>query len=298
MLKYEGEAMCNIIPRVAAIHDLSGFGRCSLTVIIPVLSTMGIQVCPLPTAVLSTHTGGFENFYFNDLTDEMDAYAKHWKELDLQFDCIYTGYLGSIKQVDIVLNIIKLLKSVEKQLIVVDPVMGDDGELYSTFTVDMQHKMRELVHIGNIITPNLTEAAFLLNKPYPTEPLDLKEIKYYLRALSELGPDKVVITSVKTVNGQHCNAGYTKSTDTYFIVPYTPVPASYPGTGDIFASVLTGCLLKHDTLTNAVISASNFAAMASAETYKYRTTVREGVLLETVLPVLTQRIDSKNFEII
>lgn len=290
--------MCNIIPRVAAIHDLSGFGRCSLTVIIPVLSTMGIQVCPLPTAVLSTHTGGFENFYFNDLTNEMEVYANHWKELKLQFDCIYTGYLGSIKQVDIVLHILKLLRTMETQLIVVDPVMGDDGVLYSTFTSDMQHKMRELVQVGDIITPNLTEAAFLLNKPYPKEPLSIDEIKYYLDALSAMGPDKVVITSVKTIAGQYCNAGYAKSTNTYFLVPYTPVPESYPGTGDIFASVLTGCLLKQETLINAVIKASSFAATASAETYKYRTTVREGVLLEKVLPTLIHNIDSKSFQII
>lgn len=273
----------NQIPRIAAIHDLSGFGRCSLTVIIPVLSSMELQVCPIPTAVLSTHTGGFSGFSFRDLTEDLDAYARHWRELSLQFDCIYTGYLGSVKQVDIVKNILKMFRTESRQLIVVDPVMGDDGQLYSTFTTELQHRMQELVAEADIITPNLTEACFLLNKPYPADALYVAQITEYLSALAKLGPDKVIITSVNSVEYGPCNAGYDSSQGECFVVPYSPVPANYPGTGDLFASVLTGCLLQGASLTQAVVKASDFVADASAETYRYRTPERDGVMLEKLL---------------
>lgn len=290
--------MENVIPRAAAIHDLSGFGRCALTVVIPVLSTMGIQVCPIPTAVLSTQTVGFENYYFLDLSSGMEAYARHWQSISLSLDCIYTGYLGSPQQVDKVLNIIDMFGHDKKLLLVIDPVMGDDGSLYSTFTKEMPHKMKDLIRIGSIITPNLTEACLLLDEIYTDEPLPINKIKHYLKALSDIGPDHVVITSVKTIDGVSCNAGYNKLTDTYFLVPYIPIPESYPGTGDIFTSVLTGAILKKDPFITSVIKASGFVGKAAAETYKYKTAIREGVLLEKVLPELYNPFDITNYQII
>ena len=147
--------MKNVIPRVAAIHDMSGFGRCALTVIIPVLSTLGIQVCPMPTAIMSTHTGGFSDISFTDLTDSMDAYMDHWKKIDLKFDGIYSGFLGSADQIEIVSRFIDTFDNGDT-LVVIDPVMGDDGVLYQTYNNEMQNKMRQLVSKAHVITPNMT----------------------------------------------------------------------------------------------------------------------------------------------
>ena len=150
------------IKKVAAIHDLSGFGRASLCSIIPTLSTMGVQVCPVPTAILSTHSGGFANYTFHDLTDTMEAYINHWKELELHFDCIYPGFLGSPQQIHIVSKIIEQFRQPDT-LVVIDPVMGDNGCLYSSIAADMVPQMRQLISQADIIVPNITEAAFLLD---------------------------------------------------------------------------------------------------------------------------------------
>ena len=157
--------MEKIIKKVAAIHDLSGFGRSSLTNIIPILSTMGIQVCPLPTAILSTHTGGFTDFSFIDLTDNMEKMMDHWSKLDLEFDCIYSGFLGSHKQIDIVSRFIDRFGH-KNNLVVIDPVLGDSGELYSTMGCEMVEEMKKLITKADIITPNFTEVCLLLDKEY------------------------------------------------------------------------------------------------------------------------------------
>ena len=151
-------------PRVAAIHDMSGFGRCSLTVAIPVLSAMGLQCCPLPTAFLSTHTGGFEGFSFLDMTDEMPKVAAHWKTLDLDFQCIYSGFLGSERQIRIVSEFIREFRKPDT-VVVVDPVMGDHGQVYQTYTPAMCEGMVHLAEQVDVIVPNLTEAALLLGIP-------------------------------------------------------------------------------------------------------------------------------------
>ena len=158
-------------PRVAAIHDLSGFGRCSLTVAIPVLSAMGVQCCPLPTAVLSTHTGGFEGYTFRDLTEEMAAAAAHWKALDLRFDAVYSGFLGSERQIGLVRQFLRDFRR-PGTLAVVDPVMGDFGRVYETYTPAMCRRMADLTAEADVITPNLTEAALLLGVPYESLPRD------------------------------------------------------------------------------------------------------------------------------
>ena len=290
--------MKNIIPRVAAIHDLSGFGRCSLTVVIPVLSSMGIQVCPIPTAVLSTHSGGFGEFHFRDLTDDMADYASHWKRIGIEFDCVYSGFLGSAKQIDIVSDIFRGFKGSERQLIVVDPVMGDHGRLYKTYTPEMQNRMRMLVEAADIITPNLTEAFFLLEETYSDEPMSMEEAKSFLKRLSEMGPETVVITSIKTQDGLHVNAGYSRSQDTYWRTPYDYIPVQYPGTGDIYTSVLTGSLLHGDNLPEAMDRATRFVSMAVSTTHSYGTPVREGVILEKLLMNLKNKQSDSNYEII
>lgn len=275
--------MKNIIPRVAGIQDLSGFGRCSLTVIIPVLSSMGIQVCPLPTAILSTHSGGFGDFHFIDLTGEMNAFASHWEKLGIPFDAIYTGFLGSSLQIDIVLDLFSRLGKEMKPMLVVDPVMGDNRKLYKTYTPDMQQKMRLLVQNAHIITPNLTEAFFLLDEPYNEKALTTTEMKSLLTRLSDLGPETVVITSVTTTDGYHANIGYDRNHNSFWKVAYDYIPVHYPGTGDIFTSVLLGSLFKDDSLPLAMDRATQFVSMAVRVTYGHRTPEREGVLLEKVL---------------
>ena len=150
------------VKRVAAIHDLSGFGRASLTVVIPILSTMGVQVCPLPTAVLSTHSK-FEDFHFIDLTGEMSDYIRHWKQLGISFDAVYSGFLGSPRQIDIVTDFIDHF-SQQDQLVIVDPVLGDNGALYGPLNKDMVTEMQSLIKQADIITPNITEASLLLGK--------------------------------------------------------------------------------------------------------------------------------------
>jgi len=187
----------NLVPRTAAIHDLSGFGRGSLTAVIPIMSTMGIQVCPIPTAILSTHTSGFENYHFFDFTGEMEKYIAHWKSLDISFDAVYSGFLGSPEQVAIVERFIADFRN-DQQIIVVDPVLGDDGETYDTITGDMVVRMRKLIASADVITPNVTEAALLLNEdPHlSAENFSSGRIKNWLKQLSSFGPEIVIMTSI------------------------------------------------------------------------------------------------------
>ena len=289
--------MKNIVPRVAAIQDISGFGRCSLTVITPILSCMGMQVCPLPTAVLSTHSGGFTNFAFKDLTDHMTAYIDHWKALELSFEYIYTGFLGNEAQIDIVADFCKSFKRTGKECIVVDPVMGDNGKLYKTYNEVMQRKMKELVTHADIITPNLTEMYFLLGKEYGKEILSEEEIKVNLKALAQLGPKVVIITGVKLTDGSKANVAYDRGQDIFWKVPYTEVPTSYPGTGDAFTSVLIGALAQGDSLPMAIDRATRFISLAIKTTYGYCSDNREGIMLEKVLPALFNHEISSDYSI-
>ena len=167
--------MESLVKKVAAIHDLSGYGRASLTTIIPILSNMKVQVCPVPTAILSTHTGGFEGYSFIDLTDYMQEHIAHWKRLDLDFDCIYSGFLGSPKQIEIVADFIDYFGKKSK-FIVVDPVMGDNGKLYSTMDNEMVVGMRNLIKKADIITPNFTEVMYLLGKEYDKN-IDIENVE-------------------------------------------------------------------------------------------------------------------------
>lgn len=180
-------------PRVAAIHDMSGFGRCSLTVAIPVLSAMGVQCCPLPTAFLSTHTGGFTGFTFLDMTEEMPKVAAHWQELALRFHAIYSGFLASERQIGIVSDFIRTFRRSDT-LVVIDPVMGDDGKAYQTYTSALCSGMTHLAELADVITPNLTEAAFLLGRPYDQLPQEEAGLQELVRELGLHGRRSVVLT--------------------------------------------------------------------------------------------------------
>lgn len=274
------------LKRVAAIHDLSGVGRCSLSVIFPTLSVMGIQVCAVPTALLSTHTNGYGDVVLKDMTDYIPEAMAHYISAEIDFDCIYSGFLASEAQVT---HCLEFMDSYKSALRVVDPVMGDNGHRYRTYDDALCRRMGELVAAADIITPNLTEAAILLGTDYPTTPLTVSEAKQILVKLSAKGPKTVVITSVMMADGGVCNVGYDSKNNAFWRVPYERIPKSYPGTGDIFASILTGGLLLGDSLPIAMTRATDFCEYAIKTTFGYGTPVREGVMLEKCLPMLVEQ---------
>jgi len=287
----------NLVPRVAAIHDLSGFGRSSLTVIIPILATMGVQVCPLPTAVLSTHSA-FPDFHFRDLTDDLAPMIDHWKKLSLRFDAIYSGYMGSAKQIDIVRGFIRDFQHSD-QLIMVDPVLGDNGKLYHSFSPEMVEKMKELVCDANVITPNLTEAALLLDEPY-SENLSEAVLKDWVLRLSAFGPQTVIITSAPVTDrrGKTSVVAYNSTDNRYWKVVCDYLPASYPGTGDAFASVITGSLIQGDSLPIAIDRAVQFISIAVRATFGYNYQPSEGILLEKVLSSLNAPVQISSYQLL
>lgn len=288
--------MNNPDPRVAAIHDLSGFGRASLTVIIPILSSMGIQVCPVPTAVLSTHTGGFTDYAFIDLTRYLEDYIDHWKALNIQFDCVYTGFLGSPQQVGIATDFIEYFAG-DDQLVVVDPVMGDDGKTYGPMDEEMVMRMREYIACADVITPNLTEAAFLLDEPYDTS-LAPEKMKDWLVRLADRGPDTVIITSVPKgdVDGTYVLA-YDREDGRFWRVECDYIPTSYPGTGDAFTSAVVGSLLQGDSLPISLDRSVQFITAAIRASYGYGYPEKYGVLLERVLDNLRSPVINASYEL-
>ncbi|SDD05809.1 pyridoxine kinase [Williamwhitmania taraxaci] len=291
------EIMHNPVKRVAAIHDLSGFGRASLTVVTPILSCMGVQVCPLPTAVLSTHSK-FKDYHFVDLTDHLLPIIEHWERLNLQFDGIYSGFLGSFRQIEIVSDFIRRFRT-KQTLVVVDPVMGDDGVLYGPMTPEIVSGMRQMISLADIITPNITEAAFLLGRPMP-ELMTEGEVKRWLLDLAELGPQIVIITSVPDQREKRHTSvyAYNKSDNRFWRVTCTYLPAAYPGTGDAFASVLTGALLQGDSLPMAIDRAVAFASLGVRASFGYGNSSNEGILLERILPSLQMPVQPSSYELI
>jgi pyridoxine kinase len=288
----------NPLPRVAAVHDICAYGRCSLTVAIPILSAMGFEVAPLPTAVLSAHTL-FPDFVLIDMTAELPRIIDHWKKLNLKFEAIYSGFLGSPRQVDIVAGIIRHFAS-KDTLVVVDPVMADDGLLYPTMPPEIVEEMRKLAGLARVITPNLTEAAFLLDRPTP-ESVSGREARQWLKELTGLGPEIAVITSVPLAGhpGAATVIAYDRLDDRYWLTKRPHVPAKYHGTGDIFASVLTGSLLSGDSLPVAVDRSAQFVTTAIKATFGYRRSELEHneVLLEKALGTLALPVKNAFYEL-
>jgi len=270
---------------VLAVHDLSGVGRCSLSVILPALSAMQVQVCPLPTAVLSTHTGGFGEVAFADLTDFLSQAFTHYDTLGMKFDCIYSGFFGSEEQMQLCLSYIR---EHPDTLAFVDPVMGDHGKRYRTYTPGMVARMQELVGAAHLITPNTTEAALLLGRDFQAS-YNRTEVKSILARLAEKGPQQVVITGVPLTSGEIANFGYDRNGDSFWQVTCDYVPVSYPGTGDLFAAILTGGLMTGDSLPIAIERATRFLELAINITYSYGTDTRHGVMFESALPWLSKR---------
>lgn len=268
--------------KIIAIHDLSGIGRCSLTVAIPILSALKVQCCPLPTAILSSQTG-YPEYTFLELTNEMKKQSKVWKNLKVNFDCIYSGFLGSENQVEIVS---KFIKEHKDAFIVVDPVMGDDGVMYPIFSEKMRVKIKNLVNLANLTTPNLTEACFLTNRDYTKKDYTKSELIQIAKDLSELGPSKVVITGI-IYNDFILNLSYDKDLDEHFFNSIEYNNLSYSGTGDIFTSIICGMLNNGYDLKFAVLTASNFIYKSIKYTSKFNTDRNDGVMFEMFLNDLT-----------
>ena len=273
-------------PRVAAIHDMSGFGRCSLTVAIPILSAMGVQCCPLPTAFLSTHTGGFEGFTFLDMTDEMPRIAAHWARLGLEFQAIYSGFLGSERQIGIVADFIRRFRR-QDTVVVIDPVMGDHGRVYQTYTPAMCAGTARLAELADVITPNLTEAALLLDRPYDALPEDEAGLLEITRQLSGDGRRSVVLTGASAGPDLTGAACFDAATGRTWMIQTRRVPREFHGTGDVFASVLTGALVGGAPLLAAVERAVEFVRLCGERTAAQDLPMREGVDFEPLLGWLT-----------
>ena len=269
------------VPRVACINDLSGFGRCSLTTALPVLSVMGVQACPAPTAVLSKHTG-FPQYTFTDLTDTLPAYFESWSDLD--FDWIYSGFLGSLGQIGIVKRFFRSQKEKNPSCrVLLDPVMGDDGRRYSTYTEALCDAMRELVSEADVITPNITEACLLTGTEYRGECLTAQEAERLAEKLMTLGCGATVITGIVQEN-RIGNLTYQNGNAVFSAVHRTE--CLFSGTGDLFASVLCGALANGAELTEAVSAAGAFLSEVTQATLRENTPAAEGVLLEPLLRCL------------
>ncbi|MBQ2668992.1 MAG: pyridoxamine kinase [Clostridia bacterium] len=280
--------------RVAAIHDLSGAGKCALTIVLPVMSALGCEVSVLPTALLSTHTGGFTNPVVRDLTADLLPMAEHWKKEGACFEAVYSGFLGSADQIDIVREIFAMNREMNPAVkILVDPVMGDHGKLYKTYTKEMADGMARLCAGADIIVPNMTEAYHLLGETYKAGPYDKAEIERMLRALSDLGPETVVLTGVWFDEAKIGAACYDRQTDRADFVLHPRVPGAYHGTGDLFASILLGGLMQGLSLQDACGCAVRGVAECIRHTVESgRTDTRWGVRFEDCLFFLMKDVFS------
>ncbi len=266
------------IPRVACINDLSGYGRCSLTTAISVLSAAGVQACPVPTAVLSKHTG-FDSYYFKDLTDSLEPYMNDWKQLE--FDGIYSGFLGSAEQIEAVEGFIDFHKKKNSRTsVIIDPVMGDAGRLYATYTPQMQKEMKRLVKSADILTPNITEACFLTDTLYLGEEIYPQKATELVKRLSEKTQAKIVLTGIVK---QDKILNMTYSDGDIQLSEVLREKNIYSGTGDIFSSVVCAFILKGKPLHKAVDIAGRFISEAIEKTAVSNTPLTEGVVFEPVL---------------
>ena len=274
--------------RIVSIQDVSCLGKCSLTVALPIISAMGVECSIVPTAVLSTHTM-FSGFTCKDLTDQIEPIAAHWKESGLGFDAVYTGYLASAEQIDYVCAFFDAFRR-EGSLIVVDPVMADNGKLYPAFGPDFPAQMARVCAKADLILPNLTEASLLTGLPYRTEH-DEVYIKEMLQALAALGPRYVALTGVSFEPDKLGVMYYDKVTGQYGSYFTQRLPASFHGTGDIFASTCVGGLTRGLPLGDALALAADYTVESIRLTLESPDANWYGVEFERAIPYLVQRMN-------
>ena len=286
----------DFVPRLAMINDIAGFGRCSTTVSLPVISVMKVQVCPVPTSVLSNHLG-FPLCHFDDYTSHMRDYIKVWNELGLTFDGLYCGFLGNEEQINIVREFVEMFRP---PLFLLDPVMGDHGRAYSSITETHVQKMKDLLPRADIITPNITEACLLTGTPWKDGEWTMQELSGLCERLADICQQESV-TSGEASTGTTANGASIVITgirqgdslvnflwdDGVYTTVSTPIAgASRPGTGDIFASILAADAVRGETLLSSVQKAANFVGLCIAGSEKAGTPVQEGVVFEKYLAAL------------
>ncbi len=275
--------------RIISIQDVSCLGKCSLTVALPIISAMGVETTIIPTAVLSTHTM-FQGFTFRDLTDDMDPIKDHWKKEGFKFDAIYTGYLGSERQINIVADYFDTFKS-EGTVIVMDPAMADNGKLYPGFDNNFAKNMASLCAKADIILPNISEACLMLGEAYPGEDADEETVKGLLLKLSELGARYSVITGTEFADGTFGFTGYDKETKEFFKYGTKKVPWKSHGTGDVFASAVTGALMNGFGVFDSLKIAADYTCACINNTYEDPDKVDYAVNFEAEIPYLLKLIN-------
>lgn len=271
--------------KIAAINDISGFGRCSTTVSLPIVSYLKIQYCPILTSVFSNHTG-YDEYFFDDYTDKMEAYISKWKLLDLEFEGIYTGFLGSVRQIEIVRKFITDFKTC-RTLVVVDPVMGDNGKAYDTYTSEMCANMKHLVEMADIITPNITEACILTGTRYRRDKWTIRELTAMAEKLSLMGPDKIVITGVN--NKSYIGNFVFQRGEEPKLIKSKIIGTPRCGTGDIFAAIITADAVNGVDFQRSVRKAAAFVQKCVRISIERDIPEPDGVCFEEVLHTLKMR---------
>ncbi len=272
--------------RIVTIQDISCVGKCSLTVALPIISAMGIETAVIPTAVLSNHTA-FKEFTFRDLTEDITPISDMWAKEGLDFDAIYTGYMGSAEQIEVISEFIDRFRT-DRTIVIADPAMADNGELYKGFSKDFVLSMRRLCGKADVIVPNLTEASFMLDIPFRGDAYTEEDIRKILKNLTEMGAKNAVLTGVSYDQKHLGAAAYDSVKGKYYSHFGTWYPARFHGTGDIYASAMTGALVNGMNLDKAIGLAVDYTAECvrfSIEDPEHRW---YGVNFESAIPMLTK----------
>ncbi len=275
--------------RIVTVQDISCVGKCSLTVALPIISAMGTEAAVLPTAVLSTHTM-FKGFTFCDLTDEIEPIVAHWKKENMDFDAVYTGYLGSARQIALTKDLISKFKG-DNTLVLVDPAMADGGRMYTGFEKSFALEMATLCSVADIIVPNLTEASFMLGEEYVAEGYDEEYIKGMLKKLTALGCKTAVITGVSFEKDKLGVMSYDSESGEYFSYFRERIPESFHGTGDVFASTFLGALMRERSVGDSLKIATDFTVECIKATLGNPQERKYGVNFEEEIPYLVSRMD-------
>lgn len=270
--------------KILTIQDISCVGQCSLTVALPIISAMGIETCILPSAILSTHTYNFKGYTFRDLTEDLPAISNHWQKENINFDGIYTGYIGSTKQIGYIKQIIKNFQK-SGDIVCVDPAMADHGKLYPGFDAEFVKEMKTLCAMADYIVPNITEACYLLEQPY-LEQYTKEDIENLLKQLATIGCPNVVLTGVSFKEGELGVASYNKESQEVNYYFRNQVPYFFHGTGDVYASSFFGALIKGFNLQESMKIAVDFTVDSILETVDDREEHWYGVHFEAALPKL------------
>lgn len=274
--------------RIAAIHDISGIGKCSLTAALPIISSCGIECNPVPTAVLSTHTGEFSGYSFRDLTSDLESYINHWKTLGIEFDGIFSGYLGSVSQIKIVEDFINSFSG-NDTIVLVDPAMADHNKLYSGFDFSYVEEMKKLCGTADIITPNVTEAFLLAGR----KSVDLNQIDKVTDCLTGISNRYAIITDYSTDQAKTGCIIIDNKNNTKKTIEAKRYPGIYYGTGDIFSSVIISALVSGKDIFEAAEIATDFISASIKETYEEKTDTRFGIHFEKNIPMLINLLGGK-----